>query len=154
MSHESLSLSSLVQDAQSQRSTSKEHLGTSGRQRRDTARTRWSREGVWPPCPSLPGTSCHRGPKIARFQNAFFFKPLLTLSFLPKLEPVTSDESSPFRSLFPLLTVPDSRRYELQGIRSPLFLLGFPLDGLFASVFNLPHETYKGGELHVAATSH
>ena len=64
---------SLVQDAQSQRSTSKEHLGTSVRQRRDTARTRWSREGVWLPCPSLPGTSCHRGPKIVRFQNFFFF---------------------------------------------------------------------------------
>lgn len=92
--------------------------------------------------------------KDCSFPECFFFKPLLTLSFLPKLEPVTSDESSPFRSLFPLLTVPDSRRYELQGILSPLFLLGFPLDGLFASVFNLPHETYKGGESHVADTSH
>ena len=105
--------------------------------------------------PALPYLGLHatEGQRLL-VSRCFFFKPLLTLSFLPKLEPVTSDESSPFRSLFPLLTVPDSRRYELQGILSPLFLLGFPLDGLFASVFNLPHETYKGGESHVADTSH
>lgn len=67
---------------------------------------------------------------------------------------MTSDESSPFRSLFPVLTVVDSRRYESQGILSPLFLLGFTLGGLLASVFNLPRETYKGAESRVADASH